>query len=281
MYLYNPMGVAVDSSGNVFIADRNNQRVRKVTSKTGIINTVAGNGNPGYSGDNVAATSTTIYYPQTVAVDSSGNIYIADTYNHRIRMVTMTTGIITTVAGTGTASYCCDGAQATDAFLYYPYGVAVDASGNIYIADTSNYRVRFVIKSTGTISTLVGSGTAGSSGDNGPASRASLNNPVGLALDISGNLYIADSGGQKVRMIIASTGYIVTVAGTGIGGPNTGGQSATSANLKAPYSVAVDRFGNMYVAEQGSNQVTLVSGNVTVLQSIYRQPVSTSVSLIL
>jgi sugar lactone lactonase YvrE len=215
-----------------------------------------------------------------VAVDSSGNFYIADTYNHRIRMVTMTTGIITTIAGTGTASYCCDGSSAVSAYLYYPYGVAADASGNIYIADTSNHRVRMVTKATGIISTLAGSATTGSSGDNGPASRASLNNPVGLALDISGNLYIADSGAQKVRMITARTGYIVTVAGTGIGGSNTGGQSATSVNLNSPYSVAIDRLGNMYIAEQGSNQVTLVSGNVTVLQSIYHQPLSTSVSLI-
>jgi trimeric autotransporter adhesin len=140
--LGNADDVAADASGNIYIADSANNRIRMVMKSTGIISTVAGTGSSGYSGDGGQATSAALRDPYGVAVDASGNIYIADTYNHRIRMVTKSTGIISTVAGTGSSGYSGDGGQATSASLRDPFGVAVDASGNIYIADSSNDRIR-------------------------------------------------------------------------------------------------------------------------------------------
>ena len=190
--LNNPYGVAVDSNGNIYIADTNNNRIRKVNSTTGIITTIAGNGTAGYSGDGGLATNAELYYPYGVAVDSNGNIYIADTYNNRIRKVNSTTGIITTIAGNGTAGYSGDGGPATNAQLNYPYGVAVDSSGNIYIADTDNNRIRKVNSTTGIITTIAGNGNPGYSGDGGPATNAELYDPSGVAVDSNGNIYIAD-----------------------------------------------------------------------------------------
>jgi sugar lactone lactonase YvrE len=196
--LYDPSGVAVDSSGNIYIADVSNQRVRKVDT-SGIITTVAGNGAYGYSGDSSAATSAELFYPRGVAVDSSGNIYIADLNNHRIRKVS-TSGIITTVAGNGTYGYSGDSGAATSAELYNPSGVAVDSSGNIYIADVSNQRVRKV-DTSGIITTVAGNGTYGYSGDSGAATSAELNGPYGVAVDSSGNIFIADLNNNRIRKV--------------------------------------------------------------------------------
>jgi DNA-binding beta-propeller fold protein YncE len=139
-----PYGVAIDASGNIYIADTSNNRIRKLTLSTGKITTVAGSGAYGFSGDGGAATAAQLYMPTGVAVDSAGNIYIADFGNNRVRMVTSSTGNISTVAGNGTAGFSGDGGAATSAALYRPAGVSVDASGNLYIADTNNNRVRVV-----------------------------------------------------------------------------------------------------------------------------------------
>jgi trimeric autotransporter adhesin len=161
--LRNPAGVAVDASGNVYIADYGNRRIRMVTKSTGNISTVAGDGTAGYSGDGGLATSAGIDYPADVAVDASGNVYIAEPFNHRIRLVTspVSSGIISTVAGDGTSGFTGDGGQATFAQLAKPNGVAVGASGNIYIADTNNHCIRMVAYGTGIISTVAGDGTNG------------------------------------------------------------------------------------------------------------------------
>ena len=169
-----------------------------VTKSTGIITTVAGDGTGGYTGDGGLATSARLYYPRGVAVDASGNIYIADTGNNRIRMVTKSTGIITTVAGDGTRGYTGDGGLATSAGLYNPQGVAVDASVNIYIADYANHRIRMVTKSTGIITTVAGDGQYGYTGVGG---LATLYYPEGVAVDASGNIYIADTGNHRVRLV--------------------------------------------------------------------------------
>ena len=180
-------GVALDSSGNIYIADSVNERIRKVTASTGIISTVAGNGTAGYSGDGGLATSAKLFSPGDVAVDSFGNIYIADTENHRIRKVTFSTGVISTIAGNGTSGYSGDGGPATNAELYYPGGVALDSAANVYITDLTN-RVRKVTVSTGIISTVAGNGTEGYSGDGGPATSAEIAAVGSPVLDGAGDI---------------------------------------------------------------------------------------------
>jgi hypothetical protein len=193
--------VAVDSSGNLYIGDTGSNRIRKVTASTGIISTVAGNGTAGYSGDGGAATSAELNYPWGVTVDPMGDIYISDLSNNRIRIVSASTGIITTVAGNGTAGYAGDGGVATGAELNDPWAVAVDSSGNIYIADGPNYRIRIVTASTGNITTFAGNGIKGFSGDGGAATSADLYDPTGVKTDSFGNVYIADRYNARVRVV--------------------------------------------------------------------------------
>src|ERR1035438_2083967 len=198
-----PRGVAVDSAGNLYIADSQDNRIRKVSN--GIITTVAGNGGPGFTGDNYPATTTELYSPSGVAVDSAGNIYIADTSNFRIRRVL--NGVITTAAGNGTQGFSGDNGLATSARLYDPCSVAVDFSGDLYIADGNSNRIRKV--SNGVITTVAGSGVAGFSGENGPATCAQLAGAWGVTLDSAGNLYIADGNNNRIRKV--SNGIITTV----------------------------------------------------------------------
>jgi sugar lactone lactonase YvrE len=242
-------GLAEDGSGNLYIADYSNNRVRKVDAETGIITTVAGNGNPGSLGDGGLATNAELLGPSGVAVDSSGNLYIADSSNNRIRKVTATTGIISTVAGTDNAGYFGDGELATSAELDYPQDVAVDGSGNLYIADYQNARIRKVTAATGIISTVAGTGSTGYFGDGGLATKAELILPTGIALDGSANLFIADEATNTIREVAAATGIITTVAGNGTYGYSGDGGPAASALLANPSDVAVDGAGNLYIAE--------------------------------
>jgi hypothetical protein len=184
----------------MYIADYYNNRIRKVNSK-GIINTIAGDGTGGYFGDGGSATSAEINGPEGVAVDASGNVYIGDAENQRIRKIS-TTGIITTIAGNGTKGYSGDGGLAANAELYYPDGIAVDDSGSIYIADSYNNRIR-KINSTGIISTVIGDGTKGYSGDGGPATVAELNQTSDVFVDASSNIYIADYANNRIRKVYA------------------------------------------------------------------------------
>jgi uncharacterized protein YjiK len=261
--LYEPNGVAVDAAGNVYIADPGNSRVRKV-STSGTVTTVAGNGSPGFSGDGGPATNASLDGLRGVAVDAAGNLYIADWVNPRVRKVS-TSGTITTVAGSGTYGFSGDGGPATDAGLSSPYGVAVDAAGNLYIADAGNSRVRKV-STSGTITTVAGSGTFGFSGDGGPATDAGLNSPVGVTVDAAGNLYIADSGNHRVRKV-STSGTITTVAGDGTFGFSGDGGPATNASLNIPYGVAVDAAGNLYIADPGNSRVREVAASVPPLLS--------------
>ena len=209
--LIRPFGVALDDAGNLYIADRDDPRIRKVDAG-GTITTVAGIRTRGFSGDGGPATSAQINSPRGVALDGAGNLYIVDTGNNRIRKVD-TSGIITTVAGTGDAGFSGDGGPATSARLSGPRGVALDDAGNLYIADRDNNRIRKV-DTSGTITTVAGTGDAGFSGDGGPALSATLNGPSGVALDGAGNLYIAEFGNSRIRKVDTS-GTITTVAGTG------------------------------------------------------------------
>jgi sugar lactone lactonase YvrE len=265
-----PYGVAVDGAGNLYIADTSNNRIRKVTPG-GTITTVAGNGTPGYNGDNIAATSAELNQPSGVAVDGAGNLYIADLINNRIRKVTPA-GTITTVAGNGTPGYNGDNIAATGAKLNVPSGVVVDGVGNLYIADYLNNRIRKVTPG-GTITTVAGDGYnaggaggigGGYSGDGGPATSAELNVPYGVAVDGVGNLYIADTLNQLIRKVTPD-GTITTVAGGGNGCPGEtdsigigDGCIATSAVLGNTEGVAVDGAGNLYIAAGG--RIRKVSG---------------------
>jgi trimeric autotransporter adhesin len=268
--LYYPQGVGIDVSGNIYIADTRNNRIRMVTKSTGIITTVAGDGSYDFSGDGGLATSARLDYPYGIAIDASGNIYIADTYNNRIRMVTKSTGIITTVAGNGTAGFSGDGGLATSARLNYLNVVFVDASGNIYIADTNNHRIRMVTKSTGIITTVAGDGSSGYSsvGDGGLATSTRLHNPRGVAIDASGNIYIADTYNNRIRMVTESAGIITTVAGNRTVGFSGDGGLATSARLDYPYGNAIDASGNIYIADTDNNRIRMVTKSTGIITTV-------------
>ncbi|HEX7448619.1 MAG TPA: DUF4214 domain-containing protein [Pirellulales bacterium] len=268
-----PQGVTVNSSGDLFIADSGNNRIREVNLATGIITTVAGNGSQGFSGDGGQATAAQLTYPEGIAVDSSGHLFIADALNNRIREVNLATGIIATVAGNGTGGFSGDGGPATAAELDLPDGIAVDSSGDLFIADPNNRRVREVDLATRVITTVAGSGTQGYTGDGGPATAAELDPPTGVGVDSSGDLFIADPNNDCIREVNHATGVITTVAGTGTQGFGGEGGPASAAELARPQSVAVDSSGDLFIADQSNNRIREVrSGaamvNVTANTSI-------------
>ena len=251
--IYSPGALAVDTLGNLYIADELNQRVRRV-SPDGIISTVAGTGVQGYSGDGGLAVNAQLRDPIGVAIDSAGNLYIAD--STRIREVS-SNGIIGTVAGTGGQGYSGDGGPAISAELNLLSGVTVDNSGNIYIADRQNNRVRKVSNQSGTITTTAGNGTGNYSGDGGPATNSQVS-PFGVAVDGVGSLYLADRDNNRVRKVSLG-GTITTIAGTGTKGYSGDGGPATSAQLAGPYGVAVDSANNVYIADSSNNRIRKVS----------------------
>ncbi|MHB8217738.1 MAG: NHL domain-containing protein [Candidatus Sulfotelmatobacter sp.] len=265
--LYYPYGVARDSSGNTYIADQENCLIRKVDT-SGTITTFAGlvsGGSPicGYIGDGGPATSAQLYYPTGVAVDSSNHVWIADTYNHRIREVV--SGTINTVAGNGTAGYSGDGGLATAAELYYPYDMRVDASGNIFIADTYNCRIRQVNATTKVINTIAGNGACTFSGD-GQALENSLSYPSSLAVDANDNVFIGDTSNNRVRWLDPA-GTITTFAGSSAGFSGDGGV-ATSAELYNPMGVFEDSSGNFLVADYYNYRVRGISAFNAVGRSV-------------
>jgi len=254
-----PFSVAVDSSRSVYIADASDNRIRQVSN--GAIATAVGNGTAGVGGDYGPPFAAELNFPCGVAVDFAGNLYIADSYNNRIRK--LSNGVLTTVAGSGTAGFSGDNGPATFAELNAPSAVAVDAAGNLYIADTLNQRIRKV--TNGVITTVAGSGLAGVNaagygGDNGQATSARLANPVGVAIDASGNLYIADAGNHRIRRV--SGGEITTVAGNGAAGFSGDNGPAANAELWSPEGIAIDSRGNLYIADQGNQRIRKVSQGV-------------------
>jgi len=283
--LNHPWGIAVDGGGNLYFSDPGSKRVRKVTAATGVITTVAGNGtctinsanSECFSGDNGPATSAPLNYPQGLAIDGAGNLYITDTTDIVIRKVSAATGIITTVTGNNGASDVCgptnstclgDGGPAASATIGGAYGLAVDGAGNLYIADTGKFRIRKITAATGIITTVAGTGAQSYSGDNGPATSATMSTPYGLAVDGSGNLYIADQGNNVIRKVTAATGIITTVAGTGAQGYSGDNGPATSAELYYPYDVKVDAAGNLYIADASNERIRMVSAATGIITTV-------------
>ena len=257
--LNGPTGLTVDATrGLLYIADTGDDMILMVAKDTGTITTIAGIGGAGYSGDGGQATSASMSQPRGTAVDpTTGNLYIADTGNHVVRMITKSTGTITTIAGMGIPGYSEDGGPATSATLNGPTGLAYDAvTGNLFIADTGNNVIRMIAGSTGLITTIAGTALTGASyngnGDGGPAASASLNMPIGLAIDaVKGFLYIADSGNNAIRMV-NNAGIITTVVGDRFGRNGFRGDWGPSANtlMNRPVSVALDpSSGMMYVID--------------------------------
>ncbi len=254
--LYGAMYVAFDGAGNAYIADRVNARIRKVTT-AGIISTFAGNGNTNSAGDGGLAINASIGDPYSVAVDISGNVYIAEAGNNRIRKIN-TSGIISTIAGTGVAGFSGDGGQAVNAKLDEPHSVAVDAAGNIYITDHNNSRIR-KINTSGIISTFAGTGVDGFNGDGLQATSTQLFDPAAVTF-YGGDIYIADGANFRVRKV-NSAGIVSTVAGCGNCAVLGDGGPAINAQLSNTRGVAFDAVGNMYIADYGYERVRRVGIN--------------------
>jgi trimeric autotransporter adhesin len=249
----NPRGIVVDSSGNVYFSDSGNQCVRMVDT-SGIISTFAGNGTGGYGGDGGPATSAELNQPAGLAIDSTGNIYIADTFNNAIRMVD-TSNVIHTVAGNGKQGYSGDGGPATSAEVDHPRGIFVDASGNMFIADTNNRAIREV--KSGTINTIAGNGALGCTGDGGAATKASIGNPRDVIVG-NGTLYISNGGCDRIRAVTLSSGIITNYAGTDLGYDGEG-NPPSSVRFSTPTGLGLDAAGNLLVVDSGNNRVRKVT----------------------
>jgi sugar lactone lactonase YvrE len=269
--LTQPGGVALDGAGNLYIADTGNNVVRKITASTGMITTVAGNGTAGYAGDGLAATSPTVELnaPQSITVDDSGNLYIADTVNNCIRRVDAVTGIITTVAGNGTipGGYGGDNLSATSpqTKLNLPDAVAFDPQGNMYIADSLNNRVRKVNASTGIITTFAGNGAQGNTGYGGLANAAKLDAPSGVVVDPAGNVYIADTQNAAIRKVNSATGIITTLAVNGVGEYLDPSGTLNTVGIYGPLGLYLDGRGDLLFADSLNMAIRQIQSNLAVL----------------
>ena len=268
--LNGPAGLSIDKDNNVYVAEIHNNTIRKIDAISGIISTVAGCGLRGFDGDGGLAVHAKLNGPEGVHVDIYGNIYIADTYNQRIRKVDAQTGIISTIAGTGEAGYNDDNIKACDSKLNCPAGVVADSKGYVYFNDYKNDRVRKV-NSDGIISTFAGTGTHGYSGDGGPADKARINDVYGLGIDRNDNIYIMDSLNFAVRKVNAKSGIISTVIGKGKPGPSIefervydsfiGGpvHEKGTIGMEAPHAVEVDSEGNIFIGDTGAYRIRMAN----------------------
>ena len=263
--LNSPIGIAVDASGNIFVGDQNNNRIRRIDGSTGIITTIAGNGTAGFSADGSVAVSAMINQPRGVAVNSAGDVYFSEGgfTATRVRVVSGTTGIMSTIAGNGTAGYLADGVLANTTEINNPRGVYVDALNNVYIADMGNNRIRRVDATTGFISTVAGTGTGGAGTDGVAATTSKINAPSDVKFDAAGNMYIADVNNGRIRMV-NSTGIISTVAGnsTGASAGDWGPATAAAVRMAAPVSMAILPNNNyFYISDRTNSRIREVRPN--------------------
>jgi len=259
-----PTGIAIDKGNNVYIADGENNRVRKIDVNTGIITTFAGDGSAGFSGDNGPATAATFNGVEDICFDMNGNLFIADYANNRIRKVN-NSGIVTTVAGNGINGFTADGVAATSAAINSVWGVCTDAIGNLYFNDSLNTMLRKV-STAGILTTVAGNGLAGPAGDNGPATTAALV-VIRVAIDKAGNIYTSGYLDNDIRKIDVS-GIIHTVAGTGIAGFSGDGSSATMSQISDSYGITLDSCGNLYFADKNNNRIRKVAFNPLCLDNL-------------
>ena len=246
------------------------QDISFTTRPTPVITTIAGNGTPGYNGDNIPALSAQLNFCSNIALDPSGNVYFSDQDNQLVRKLTISTGIITTIAGTpGVSGYSGDNGPATNAQLHYPMGLAVDAAGNVFFSDASNKRIRKIDGSTGIITTVAGGAVLNAPyGDGGPATAACLDVPFDVKLDASGNMLIADRAHSKIRKVDATTHIITTFAGGASGPPGGDGGLATSAAIPLPVALTINASGEVLISDEftirkvnNAGIITTVGGN--------------------
>lgn len=259
-----PYGIKLDDEENLYIVDRLNFRIRRVDSKTGVITTVAGTGEPKYSGDGGPATRAGLIEPNGVALGPGPNgpkskLYIADVRGHRIRVVDLKTGVITTFAGDGVGKRTGDGGTAAKAQLFGARAVAVGPNGDVYILEREGHSLRRVDAATGIIATIAGTGAKGDSGDGGPATKATFNGPKELCVAPDGSaVYVVDTENHKIRRVDLKSGLIATAAGDGTRGPAGDGGPATAAQLDRPHGVAVDDMGTFWIGDTNNHRIRRV-----------------------
>jgi sugar lactone lactonase YvrE len=257
--LYYPEQICLDRDQNIYIADAANQRIRKISAITREITTVAGTGVGGYSGDNGLAIIAEMNAPQAITIDNVGNIYVADGLNRRIRKIEATSGVISTITGTGVVGNSGDNGPAIYATVNVPSGLCTDKFNNLYFADFHNNNVRKIDATTGVITTVAGSLTYGYAGDNGLATNAQLNGPFDVSVDSIGNLFFTDAFNSAVRRVDYATGIITTIAG-GVSGYSGDNFDATDAKMLEPTGIFMDKQYNIYVSEHGNGTIRKITG---------------------
>jgi DNA-binding beta-propeller fold protein YncE len=257
--LNSPYGIALDTANNLYIVDRLNACIRVVEAATGIIHTIAGTGQPGYSGDGGPAVEAQLQEPNDIVLDSQGRAYIADVRDHRVRVVDLASGIITTFAGTGEAGSGGDGGTVDQAVLFGPRALAFGPTGDLYICLRNDHKVRRVDMRTGIIRTVAGTGERGYTGDHGPALQATFNGPKEIAVDRLGDIVLVDTENHCIRHIEAASGLVSTIAGSGRPGGSGDGGSATAAALTRPHGACLDEADNIYIGDSENHRVRFVS----------------------
>ncbi len=265
-----PTGVVYDGSGNLYVADWSNNEIRKVVISTGVVTTLAGAGS-GYPGStDGTGTAAKFKEPYGITYDGSGNLYVADMGNNEIRKIVISSAVVTTLAGSTTAGSA--NGTGTAARFNYPFGLTTDGKGNLYVADYANNEIRQIVISSGVVTTLAGSTTASSADGIGTAAGFSI--PYDVVCDGNGNLYVADGGNQEIRKIVISSASVTTLAGSTTAGNGNG--TGTAASFHQPSGITIDASGNLYVADEENNLIRMISSIPTSMNELAPMPASIS-----